>query len=151
MSTARAIVKRLLENDDDIDPKEYVSAVGDEINAKVKADLDAGNITADTIRAWGLAAGDYIYSRRIFSSDGRPASAKVTSVQLWQTRPNDFKIKWKYGMYQYGDITPYNANQFSLKPGPTQQEIADKKAEKLNGKRQDVYNRDEPALGESRK
>lgn len=149
MNAARAIVSRLLENDEDIDPKEYAAAVGDEYNARVNADLDAGNITADTIRAWGLAPGDYVYSRRIFSSDGRPAQAKVTSVQLWSTRPNDFRVKWKYGMYEYGDITPHDANQFSLKPGPTQQELADKKAEKLNGKRQDVYNRDEPTLGES--
>lgn len=145
MSTAAAIVKHLLENDDDdFDPKEYASNIGDEINAKNDADWAAGNITAHTIRRANLGPGSYIYSRRKIG-----AQAKVTSVKLWPTRPNDFQIKWKYGMYEYGDVTPRDADQFSLKPGPSQEEVDAQRAAKREGKRQSVYNRDEPVLGES--
>ena len=152
MTAAKAIVTRLLESYDlDFDPKDYAIDTGTEAQAKLQADIDAGNITADTIRALNVSPGDYVYSRHKFDSRGHPAGAKITSVQLWSTRPKDFKIKWKYGMYEYGDITPFDARQFTFKPGPSREEIAANKEAKLNVKRQDVYNRDEPTLGESKK
>ncbi len=33
-------------------------------------------------------------------------------TQTWKTRPNDFRVPVKYGMYQYGSITPHNAEYF---------------------------------------
>lgn len=32
---------------------------------------------------------------------GDVAQAKVTSVKLWKTRPNDVRIGLKYGLYEY--------------------------------------------------
>ena len=33
-------------------------------------------------------------------------------TQTWKTRPNDFRIPIKCGLYEYGEITQTNADQF---------------------------------------
>lgn len=33
-------------------------------------------------------------------------------TQVWKTRPNDFRIPVKYGLYMYGQIWHYDAKQF---------------------------------------
>lgn len=35
-------------------------------------------------------------------------------TQTWKTRPNDFKIPVKYGLYEYFYITNENADQFDV-------------------------------------
>lgn len=31
-------------------------------------------------------------------------------TQVWKTRPDDFRVPIKYGLYSYGEITPDNAH-----------------------------------------
>lgn len=33
-------------------------------------------------------------------------------TQVWKTRPNDFRVPIKHGLYAYGEITQQNADQF---------------------------------------
>lgn len=35
-------------------------------------------------------------------------------TQLWKTRPNDFKVPVKYGLYEYFYITQDNCNEWNV-------------------------------------
>lgn len=37
-------------------------------------------------------------------------------TQKWKTRPDDYRIPWKHGMYQYGAVTPRDVElgQYSI-------------------------------------
>lgn len=48
-------------------------------------------------------------------SDKQPARARRTGkTQLWKTRPNDFKIPVKHGMYDSFYITHDNAHEWNI-------------------------------------
>ena len=38
-------------------------------------------------------------------------------TQTWKTRPDDFKVPIKHGLYSYGYITQDNAHLFEVKEG----------------------------------
>ena len=47
-------------------------------------------------------------------SRGNPVVCRANGkCQTWKTRPNDFKLPVKYGLYQYFYITPENAAEWS--------------------------------------
>jgi hypothetical protein len=47
------------------------------------------------------------------NADGTNVRWRVNGkVKFWKTRPNDFKIPVKHGMYDYGYITPENVCLF---------------------------------------
>lgn len=70
-------------------------------------------ITAN--QAKGLRYSQYVYLIGEYDSDGQPSKAKVSGkVQTWKTRPNDFKVPLKRGLYDTGYLTPSNANNFTL-------------------------------------
>lgn len=49
----------------------------------------------------------------IKNADGSPARCRVNGkCQTWKTRPNDFKLPVKHGMYDCFYITPANADQW---------------------------------------
>jgi len=49
------------------------------------------------------------------NSDGTCVRWRVNGkVKTWKTRPNEFKIPVKHGMYDYGYITEKNINMFHL-------------------------------------
>lgn len=44
------------------------------------------------------------------NSDGTPMRVRVSGqCKTWVTRPDDFKLPVKYGLYESGYITPMNA------------------------------------------
>ena len=55
-----------------------------------------------------------------FHENGCEACSKVYKwrrngkTQTWKTRPNDFCLPIKYGLYSYGHMTHNNAHQFHL-------------------------------------
>lgn len=50
-----------------------------------------------------------IYLIGHYNSDGTPMSYRITGkIQFWKTRPNDFRIPVKRGLYEYGEVTPHN-------------------------------------------
>ena len=62
---------------------------------------------------------DQAMTKRHFShvtlkdSRGNPVVCRANGkCQTWKTRPNDFKLPVKYGLYQYFYITPENADEW---------------------------------------
>jgi len=57
-----------------------------------------------------------IFIKGEYNADGTAMRVRVNGkVQLWKTRPKDFKIPVKRGLYEYGYITLRNAHSFTLK------------------------------------
>jgi len=55
----------------------------------------------------------------VFGSRGGVKTNRVIArpngrCQTWKTRPNDFRLPVKHGMYEYGEITQDNADCFHL-------------------------------------
>ena len=47
-------------------------------------------------------------------SGGNPVLARVNGkMQVWKTRPEDFKLPMQHGLYNYVYITPTNAHLWS--------------------------------------
>lgn len=62
-----------------------------------------------------LRHGQTVWLKDGWDSDGTAAHCRVMGkVQLWKTRPNDFKVPVKRGLYDSGYITPSNASRFTL-------------------------------------
>jgi len=75
-------------------------------------------ITAN--QAKGLRHGQYVYLVGEYDSTGHPSKARVSGkVQTWKTRPSDFKVPLKRGLYDTGYLTPGNANRFTLTEPPS--------------------------------
>lgn len=120
MSEAEKIVTKLLENDpDNIDPQEYAFQAKDEQDQKIAALKAAGQITPEIVPH--LRQGQTIWHRTVKRADGSAAGVRITSIKLWKTRPGEYRIGWKYGMYEHGTIEPRNAADWTLvepPPGP---------------------------------
>jgi len=71
-------------------------------------------------QAKGLRHGQYVYLVGQYDSNGQPSKARVSGkVQTWKTRPNDFKVPLKRGLYDTGYLPPSNADRFTLtEPSP---------------------------------
>ena len=66
-------------------------------------------------QAANLRPGDIIHSLEYNNADGTPERWRVNGkVKVWKTRPDDFMIPVKRGMYQFGRIEPWNARHFVL-------------------------------------
>lgn len=117
MTTAREIVDVLLETDepDDADssanPEAYLHGIADQHDQ----DYKAGKITPQT----ALLAGHF-WHRTATTKDGIRAiqCRRNGKTQTWKTRPNEFKIPCKYGMYDFFYITDKNAADWSIQPIP---------------------------------
>jgi hypothetical protein len=47
------------------------------------------------------------------NADGTPVRVRITGqCKTWKTRPNDFRIPWKYGLYCYGYVDQDNCSSF---------------------------------------
>jgi hypothetical protein len=61
--------------------------------------------------------GDEFYLRDEFYANGFPKRVRVSGrCKTWATRPDEFRLPVKYGMYQSFYITHANASQFSTIP-----------------------------------
>jgi hypothetical protein len=71
-------------------------------------------------QAVALRHGATLEHVRTKNADGTPARCRVTGkCQTWKTRPGDFKLPVKHGMYDSFYITPANADVWNAK-GETQ-------------------------------
>jgi hypothetical protein len=67
-----------------------------------------------------LSYRNQIYSTTLRDSTGHSVRARVNGkVQLWKTRPTEFKVPMKHGLRDGFYLTQDNANQWSLKPKHT--------------------------------
>lgn len=120
MTTASQIVDVLLETDeanvniepDDVSPETYLHQYADQIDK----DKREGKLTPQT----ALTA-SHFYSRAHTYKDGvRPIEVRRNgATKTWKTRPGEFRIPVKYGMYQYFYITDKDAADWSTVPLPS--------------------------------
>ena len=56
---------------------------------------------------------DILHHVRYNNADGTPMRCRVNGqLKVWKTRPNDFRLPVKYGLYVYFYITPENAHEW---------------------------------------
>jgi hypothetical protein len=113
MTDAPTIVSRLLEDDEipaaDEPTPEVLSNYFD-IAAKAKAN---GKITPQS----AMNANEF-WHRTLKYSDGKtPLRVRRNGkTKVWKTRPGEFRIPYKYGMYEFGYIDNHNADEWSTIP-----------------------------------
>jgi hypothetical protein len=62
-----------------------------------------------------LPLGYELHHRWARNADGTPERWRINGkVQTWKTRPEDFKVPVKYGLYSYGYITHNEVHHFCL-------------------------------------
>ncbi len=63
---------------------------------------------------------DELYHRDLKDSRGHSVRARVNGkVQLWKTRPTEFRLPMKHGFSDTFQLTEQNADQWTLKPKHT--------------------------------
>jgi hypothetical protein len=63
---------------------------------------------------------DEIYHVTLRDSKGHSLRARVNGkIHLWKTRPTEFRLPMKHGLYDTFDLTHDNAHEWSLKPKHT--------------------------------
>lgn len=66
-------------------------------------------------QAKGLKYGQTVRMIGWYDSDGSPSQCRVSGkVQTWKTRPDDFRVPIKRGLYENGEIVPSNIGTFTL-------------------------------------
>ncbi len=56
-----------------------------------------------------------IYMIGHYNADGTPMSYRQSGkIQLWKTRPDDFRIPVKRGLYENGEVVPINMHMVTL-------------------------------------
>lgn len=127
MSSSYAIVSRLLEDEDEeeIDPKELVHSALDADQAardQVRHQFNTGVINAETAQ---LGSGFYHRKLKYKGRGGKPGTEPIYArksgrIKTWVTRPGEFRIPMKYGMYDNFYIDHTNAHEWSTIPNPPQ-------------------------------
>lgn len=57
--------------------------------------------------------GDNFHHKDLKNSDGTPLRVRVTGkCKIWKTRPFEFRLPVKYGLYQSGYITHDNCDEW---------------------------------------
>ncbi len=65
--------------------------------------------------AMKLTHGQTIYHTSLKNADGTATRARITGAcRVWKTRPSEFRIPWKHGLYTYGAVTQDNADEWTL-------------------------------------
>jgi hypothetical protein len=99
---------QVIESDDDEDVKSILSGLP----------LDTSG-SYDVTKEVCLAAhcGQNFYSRTDMMADGSPLRVRVSGkCKTWVTRPNEYRIPVKFGLYQSFYITHADADQWSTVP-----------------------------------
>lgn len=124
MRVAVYVLRTLLEDDapppgavdDDAEVRELISHSAEGYHEKLSELARAGTINAET-----APLHDRFYHRKLrYKTDSsRPLEARRTGkTKLWKTRPDQFRIPVKYGMYDAFYIDNSNAHEWSTTPNP---------------------------------
>lgn len=61
-----------------------------------------------------LKHGDILHHVSIKNRSGEPYRVRVNGkLKTWKTRPSEFKLPVKHGLYEYGYITEQNINDWN--------------------------------------
>lgn len=69
-------------------------------------------ITAEQVRKGEIRKGQTLYLAGVFNSDGTPQRWRVTSIKTWKTRPNEFRLGLKHGLYTHDTADQDTAYEF---------------------------------------
>jgi hypothetical protein len=62
-----------------------------------------------------MKGNETIYMIGHYNADGSPMNYRQNGkIQFWKTRPDDFRIPVKRGLYEYGEVTPRNMDMVTL-------------------------------------
>ena len=62
-----------------------------------------------------LHHGQVIYTHVYSNADGTPQRWRINGkTKVWKTRPDDFEVPLKYGMYDHGYLSQNNASVYHL-------------------------------------
>ena len=62
-----------------------------------------------------LRHGQILHNVHKLNSSNEPTRCRVNGqCKVWKTRPNDFQLPVKAGLYEYGYITPENAKDWTI-------------------------------------
>jgi hypothetical protein len=62
-----------------------------------------------------MTGNETIYLIGYYNADGSPTTYRQNGkIQFWKTRPEDFRIPVKRGLYEYGEVTPRNMDIVTL-------------------------------------
>jgi len=66
-------------------------------------------------QAMSAKHGDIFYHRTMRNADGTPMRVRVTGrCKTWKTRPDDFRLPVKHGMYDSGEIDIGNCDYWCM-------------------------------------
>jgi hypothetical protein len=70
------------------------------------------------VDAKGLHNGQILYHKTMTNADGTPLRARVNGqTKLWKTRPEEFRVPMKHGMYDHFYLEANNSTEWSLTEG----------------------------------
>ncbi len=62
-----------------------------------------------------LHLGQILHHISVKNADGTPLRVRVNGkCQTWKTRPDEFRIPVKHGLYDHGEITKFNGDEWKL-------------------------------------
>lgn len=66
-------------------------------------------------QALELNGNSEIYLKGYYNADGSPCRWRINGkIKTWKTRPNEFKLPLKHGLYDYNYLTDENNHKFSI-------------------------------------
>lgn len=122
LASSTALAHRLLEAEGPLSTKRMILKCVAAARASVEQDFAAGKVTDQTV---GMA--DRFYHRRLrYKNRDAPLEARVNGqIKRWKTRPGEFRVPVKYGMYDYFYIDHTNAHEWSTVPNPGKNDPSD--------------------------
>lgn len=119
MSPAHQIVRLLLdaEGDEQLDPSDLIHQTVQQ-SAADRNELDKAGI----ITRASLNNGGFWHRTAKYTSRGKPGGPLYVrrngAAQTWKRTPGKFRIPFKYGLYDYGEINNTNAHEWSTVENP---------------------------------
>ena len=114
MPKASQIVDALLETDEPLNP----DLPPEDAEAERYLDQLGGEVEAGELNYYTAQTAREFYHRTITNADGySPAVARRNgATKTWKTRPGQFRIPVKHGMYEYFYITDKDTADWSIVP-----------------------------------
>lgn len=66
-------------------------------------------ITVEQVKNGQIRKGQTLYLAGVFNADGTPQRWKVTSIKTWKSRPNEFRLGLKHGLYAFNTVDEQTA------------------------------------------
>lgn len=83
-------------------------------NGQLVATHTTNIVMVDITKDNAMTANNF-YHRTKLDSRKKPLSIRRNGkTQVWKTRPNEFRVPCKYGLYEYYNLTQYNAHEWYI-------------------------------------